>query len=191
LFCVIWIRSYWIGDMWLWYDEPLTSNWVRVGHGYIQYGLYDVSRMTGINLPAGHYREDPKDDRFFTNLQVGQTHFAFVGLHFDRNQGAYSSYMLAQVHLIWPISLSAVLPAIWLILYRRRRRRFRAGLCRVCGYDLRASTGRCPECGTICASASAQAEPVLPIKSLPLPGRFPRLQIVRMAETARMPGTTL
>ena len=49
---------------------------------------------------------------------------------------------------LWMLCLLfAALPAYSLPPIRRRRKRKKLGLCLKCGYDLRASRDRCPECG--------------------------------------------
>lgn len=43
--------------------------------------------------------------------------------------------------------LFAILPILWLNRFRKARRARRVGHCPHCGYDLRATPDRCPECG--------------------------------------------
>ena len=48
---------------------------------------------------------------------------------------------------VYPLILLAMSPALWIYRFIRQRRRVAFGRCAHCGYDLRASADRCPECG--------------------------------------------
>ena len=50
-------------------------------------------------------------------------------------------WLIVVVFSLWPV--------VWMAAWWRRRRKIAAGLCLNCGYDLRASIGRCPECGAV------------------------------------------
>jgi hypothetical protein len=66
--------------------------------------------------------------------------------------GTSSGSSRNEIHFVDFAKPFAVLPACWLAVagWRRLRKRSAhvAGRCTTCGYDLRASPERCPECGT-------------------------------------------
>jgi hypothetical protein len=58
-----------------------------------------------------------------------------------------SSHRLYFPH--WSLAaITAIVPSIWCLRRQRDRARKRLGRCVTCGYDLRATPDRCPECGT-------------------------------------------
>ncbi len=66
-----------------------------------------------------------------------------------------SSYLSLEYHWrdltvpFWFLCLLfAIVPTVHFATHIRRRRRQLAGFCKRCGYDLRATPDRCPECGT-------------------------------------------
>lgn len=79
-------------------------------------------------------------------------------------------YLYSQVFTIafpqWAVTaICSVVPCVWasrcILLRLRRFRRRNAGLCIVCGYDLRGQEGICPECGTgVCRSNPAQKKQI-------------------------------
>ena len=61
---------------------------------------------------------------------------------------------------IWFLLLFIILP-FW-IRHRRIQRRWQNGLCPKCGYDMRATRERCPECG---AAAIPASQPVVVVST--------------------------
>lgn len=74
--------------------------------------------------------------------------YTFLGIGYTRiGKDDLFSGVIA-VPYWFPTALAGVLPLIWVI--RRARRQPPAGFCS-CGYDLRATPSRCPECGNVTA----------------------------------------
>ena len=74
--------------------------------------------------------------------------FEFAGFGFWQRDSGDTCRRSVAVPLWAFVAFFAIAPALKYRAVRRERMNQRPGLCRRCGYDLRASKERCPECGT-------------------------------------------
>jgi hypothetical protein len=72
----------------------------------------------------------------------------------DSGQGPSVAFSWIGLPMWFLTSLSLLPFAMWWRA-RRRRRALSPHACQVCGYDLRATPDRCPECGTVSTEAPA------------------------------------
>ena len=149
----LWVRSYFATDTLRWADPPLWQGWVS-GHGrvlYLRASAADPDHPDFNPEPLWHQVEPPGPDVERAQWLVRR----FDGIAgFGYGRGLDPSYRAgAWVMPLWfPAGLFAIAPTAWVVRRRRdrqARRRLAANLCPACGYDLRATPGRCPECGAL------------------------------------------
>ena len=141
-FAALWGRSYWKCE-----DVVFVShqNFRMIAIQNFRNGFMVQSRDPDFfGLPLGFsYGSGPPHSEVFERARFGIQWYV-------AEYGRYAAQDIIIPHAYF-IALFALLPARW--LYRRIRRRATRlpGHCRTCGYDLRATPDRCPECGAVSA----------------------------------------
>jgi hypothetical protein len=157
---VMWIRSYWKG-------ETFTSHFPRRADpqeafpGFHYFYFVQVSSCNGCLTSNTGKSWSPSDAA--TPKWAYEGFAPTPGFPPPSSQERFGFYWndgddgLTHAGIPWCFltALFAVLPARKTVLLRRSRTRRRKGLCLACGYDLRASKIRCPECGAAVPAAPA------------------------------------
>jgi len=138
-------------------EMMITGDWGPMR----EWGIYQTPR-------AGYPVERPLIVQFTDPKRGSVRGFKFLGFEVKREVAvryrafsASSEVVGQQTTVIVPIPaivvFSAAMPFFQIVILIRARRRARRGpgLCNSCGYDLRASQDRCPECGTLITSSAA------------------------------------
>ena len=159
----LWVRSYWRADsLMAWNTRGRLAAESRVGYLAVERsGIYG-------DAPGVHWLSDRVNPAALERrgMRAFVVH-SFMGFYYSRDVRPGANVQLfpelvdrglrppagALRRDWWTAPFWAVCPfvaapglLIFRSRYRHRRRRIR-GLCRSCGYDLRASRERCPECG--------------------------------------------
>lgn len=104
------------------------GDWLTADHGALVYQNLFHRNGFGFNHMWG------------TNTT--QVSARFFGFEWDRSFGGNT----VLIPLWFPVLLFGATGIV--VLFQNTRKEFARGMCRECGYDLRASKDRCPECGT-------------------------------------------
>ncbi len=144
-----WVRHH-DGSSWWYCDTPLgrLAHTASAGRVELKWSKPDAadawavrqgSRAVGASRRPDYYR--------LRGPGIADVRFAGVTVQWGEMFEPLFSVTLPRVVLIL---LLAVLPVRWWFArsLRVRWERRRAGRCIVCGYDIRATPDRCPECGT-------------------------------------------
>lgn len=152
----LWVRSYWRND---YYKTAARQTCVFTQPGALWFTFADRPYRTRpgyASEPATsafdrQNRTWALDGRPSTNGYAGYSYRGLGFACFWFTQTSYAPpcrFTYVGVPMWAVVIVTAVAPALWLRRRQRRRAAARlAGCCAHCGYDLRATPDRCPECG--------------------------------------------
>jgi hypothetical protein len=133
---VLWVRSYWRSDR-IEFAVAHHLMQLEAGTGYAGFTFYNFWCGDRLRWPEyTSHKIMPDDDPLYLPV-----------IYFYRQSYGHDFHVYLPYWLVLMISL-AVFTAC-MVLRNKRLALAHRGLCTVCGYDLRASPDRCPECGTM------------------------------------------
>jgi hypothetical protein len=159
--CVLWVRSYWVRDSVGWLPRHDRFGLVYAGL-FSEAGALEVNRVA-LTFPGGlpddpaermgeifemGWRSEPAEgdalwrENLMPRSEVSSGSFA--------GHGAIPAEWRSTRIPYWPAALATLILPLWSAARSMRaRRRRRRNQCARCSYDLRATPGRCPECGAV------------------------------------------
>jgi len=143
---VLWVRSYWVVDRYGF--SPLHS--VATDRGSLVFCRIDPD--LNLMVERGYHRDPaPNPTSGWNPRQAARRTWNLFVAHGEDFPG----FKMVVIELWPPVLLTGMVFTLWLRREVALRRRAFAGRCSRCGYDLRATPNRCPECGHIAEGATS------------------------------------
>ena len=139
------LRARWAMDQ-LFISSPAAGNKPVVIRNRI-YALtaeWDSSQKPWVPTRVWHDRRLRSDA--YSRFNRARSDFAVPGFQFVYGEAQAAHWLISVITL--------PLPVLALFRWVYRSKRYAGGQCAACGYDLRASSGRCPECGALVPTGS-------------------------------------